>query len=147
VYELEAVIGEPHVLERVGEWVSLPHDMGLLPVTPEWLAKVADGAHSYRHPALGVRRLLASCSKVGPLAHVEAWFLGGDGGQAARVWRDGTVEWELDELEVTGPVDEWPINQALTRIGLVPDRGVDLFDELRLGQYRHTEKWFGPRER
>jgi len=73
--------------------------------------------------------------------------LDGDGGQAGRVWRDGLVEWELDLLEVTGPAQEWPINQALARIGLETRGGFDLFDELRLGRHRHTEKWLGPRER
>ena len=147
MYELEAVIGEPHVLARAGEWVALPHDLALLPVTEDWLAKVAEGPHSFRRPAPGVRKLLASCSMVGPIAHVEAGFFGGDGGQAARVWIDGVVVWERDVLEMTGPVDQWPINQALTMLGLDPRPGEDLFDELHLGRYRATEKWLGPRER
>ena len=147
VYELEAVIGEPDVLARAGEWVPLPHELALLPVTAAWLAKVSDGPHSFRRPAPGVRTLLANCSMAGPLAYVEAGFFGGDGGQAARVWRDGIVVYEADVLELTGPSEQWPINHALRVLGLFPDPGVDLFDELGLGRHRHTEDWLGPRGR
>ena len=88
-----------------------------------------------------MRSLLARCSQTGPLAHVQASFFRGGGGQGARMWRDGMVVWERDALELTGPPRDWPINAALARLGLDLPGEDDLFDAVGLGRHRDTEDW------
>lgn len=87
--------------------------------------------------------LAARASRAGPLAYVETDYFGGEGGQAAILWRGG--ERVLGpaairaESEHARPRQFWPINAALRGFGIAAAPGLDEFDTLGLGEYRSNE--------
>ncbi|MFB6892874.1 hypothetical protein ACFCX4_26580 [Kitasatospora sp. NPDC056327] len=149
-YELDAVIGDFDLLRRLtagtGEAVVAPlrARLGLLPVT-EQLPGALPGPFTAGSPAF--ERTLASWSRGGPIAHVEAEFHGGDGHQGATVWRAGAKVWGPGRTrDFSGPRETWPINAALALLGAVPggpraaDRQ-DLFLAVGLGREQDTAGW------
>ncbi|MEU1520360.1 hypothetical protein ABZ490_51120 [Streptomyces sp. NPDC005811] len=138
-YRLNAALGD---FDRLRSWASevpwavvapLAQRMGLL-VLPAELPGDLPGT-------------LSDLSRGGPVAHVEADFWGGDGHQTAALWRAGVREWgPAHTSEFGGPREEWPINAALARLGVVradpdaPDHR-DLFVDVGLGQGRDDEDW------
>ncbi|MGW4649943.1 hypothetical protein [Kitasatospora sp. NPDC004289] len=139
-YELNAVIGGFDLLRSLtagtdGAVVApLRHGLGLLPVPgpPGGLA-----------PA----ERLCAWSHRGPLARVEAEFFGGEGEQTAAVWRAGRRVWgPVSDRDFDGPRQEWPINAALARLGVVPAGTgeavrYDLFHQVGLGWERDLDGW------
>ncbi|MEV7372898.1 hypothetical protein AB0O51_18685 [Streptomyces sp. NPDC090301] len=138
-YRLDAVVGEFDLLRGWAQGVPgavvapLRQRMGLLPLS--------GGLRG------GLPSVLRDLSRGGPVAHLEADFWGGDGEQTAAVWRGGEQQWgPVHTSEFRGPREEWPINAALTRLGLAPaGPGApdhrDLFAEVGLGQGRDEEDW------
>jgi hypothetical protein len=82
-----------------------------------------------------LRQVIASASHHGPVAYVETDYFGGAGGQAAAVWRGGTI-WMERRSDGSGP-----INEALRLLGVRPTPGEDEFDTLGLGRHRSNEDW------
>lgn len=78
--------------------------------------------------------LCAAVSENGSVAYVEAEFFGGDGTQAAAIFKNGK------ELGPTVVATE-AINGALAAIGVQRLNHKDEFDALELGRHRDTEKW------
>ncbi|MFD0275662.1 hypothetical protein ACFVHB_17405 [Kitasatospora sp. NPDC127111] len=144
-YELNAVIGRFDLLRsrtvgvRGAAVAPLRQRMGLVPVTEHLLDQLGSG------PAF--ERILSHWSRGGPIAHVEAEFHGGDGHQSAAVWRAGARVWgPASTGDFTGPREDWPINAALARLGVVPrstERADhhDLFLEVGLGWEQDTDGW------
>ncbi|MBP2587107.1 hypothetical protein J3A78_007585 [Streptomyces sp. PvR006] len=138
-YRLDAVVGEFDLLRGWAQGVPgavvapLRQRMGLLPLS--------GGLRG------GLPSVLRDLSRGGPVAHLVADFWGGDGEQTAAVWRGGEQQWgPVHTSEFRGPREEWPINAALTRLGLAPaGPGApdhrDLFAEVGLGQGRDEEDW------
>jgi hypothetical protein len=75
--------------------------------------------------------LAAATSEGGALAYVETEYFGGTGGQSAMAYADGRVKMEPARAQWAGP-----INQALRRIGVVPEGENDAFDTMGLGERR-----------
>lgn len=91
----------------------------------------------------GLLSLLEAASAAGPVAYLEADYLGRDGHQTAAVWRSGTL--------VLGPLllgrteafvsRDAPISQALRSLGVVAQGRFDEFVVSGLGRHRRTEDW------
>jgi hypothetical protein len=169
VYCLNAVIGDIDLIRDraagLGHAVVavLRQGLAMVPVTVPLCEEAAgvlpetSGGHpSGRQPfhrmvSSSFEGMLAEWSRRGPIAYVEAEFFGGDGYQSAAVWRDGARTWgPMFDAEFTGPRDGWPINAALTQLGVTPsgrvyshdpEQPVDLFDEVGLGLERDIQDW------
>ncbi|MFD8380224.1 hypothetical protein ACFV2X_17020 [Streptomyces sp. NPDC059679] len=138
-YRLDAVIGDFDRLRSWAEGVTeavvapLAQRLGLMPLPTALRSDLP--------------RILCALSQGGPVAHVKADFWGGDGHQAAALWRAGVQVWgPVQTSEFDGLREDWPINAALARLGVVsadpraPDCR-DLFVEVGLGQGRDEEDW------
>jgi len=138
-YRLDAVVGDFDHLRNCAEAAPdarvapLKQRMGLL-VPP---AALGDD----------LPRALCTLSRGGPLARLEADFWGGDGSQTAALWRDGALEWgPVHTRDFTGRRDDWPINAALARLGVLPaahgrPEHWDLFAEVGLARARDEQDW------
>ncbi|MFI7603531.1 hypothetical protein ACIBTV_00210 [Micromonospora sp. NPDC049366] len=159
-YQLSAVVADIELLRQhtadldhavLGE---LRQDFGLLPITPQLVEELTGALPDFAvdapdrdHPfqlvlSPPLTEVLAGWSRSGPVAYLEAEFLGGLGHQAAVVWLDGAVAWGPrfdDELTVARP--DWPINSALVRLGVEPGSWIDPFAELGLHVERNTAGW------
>ncbi|MEU8657505.1 hypothetical protein [Actinoplanes philippinensis] len=160
MYRLAAVIADAGMLrERVarsehGVVAELRCGLALTPVSEALFEELAGSVRGgpFAEPMVPeFGRALAAWSVPGPLAFVQADFFGGDGHQAAAVWRGGVREWgpAFDDA-FDGPRDGWPINAALARLGVRPSgrtyswdpgRTMDLFDEVGLGLERDVDDW------
>lgn len=91
----------------------------------------------------GLLSLLAAASAAGPVAYLEADYLGRDGHQTAAVWRSGTLMLGpllLGRTEVFVP-EEAPFSVALRMLGVVAQGRFDEFVVSGLGRHRRTEDW------
>ncbi|WP_369166738.1 hypothetical protein AB5J49_02090 [Streptomyces sp. R28] len=116
-------------------------------MTDELFDAVTDGSSAgplgfWRLPG-SFDRLLADWSAAGPVAYVEAEYLGGVGEQQAAVWDDGTVVLGPVRVEEGRrfPAAGSPISQALRRLGVVASAGEDEFSAVGLGRHRDREAW------
>jgi hypothetical protein len=108
----------------------------------EWLTGTESG---FRVLTPGVAALIEAGSTAGPVAYVEADYLGREGTQAAAVWRGGRL--------LAGPLllgrkepfsaDTAPISVALRLLGVVAAGRRDEFVVAGLGRHRRTADW-GP---
>ena len=80
--------------------------------------------------------LAAATAGGGALAYVETEYFGGTGGQSAMAYVDGHAKMEPARAEWAGP-----INQALRRIGVVPEGEKDAFDTIGLGERRTMDDY------
>jgi hypothetical protein len=170
-YRLEAVVTKPAVAAALEEdfpaalAVELPQGFALVPMTRAligqisggrpWadVAQLAGGWVRYNADSEVVERstsqlphvlanVLASLSRVGAVAYVEAEFFGGSGVQASVVWDVGEIVLgpliEKEEAPVRGA--DAAINQALRRLGVQKKEGTfDEFEALDLGRCRKTD--------
>lgn len=118
-------------VELSGGWQAIPVDDKL------YDAVVSRYPDAVRADALdfvpaGLDAALAVATAEGcALAYVETEYFGGTGGQSAMAYVDGAVKMEPARAEWAGP-----INQALRRIGVVPEGEKDAFDTIGLGERR-----------
>ncbi|MEU7585829.1 hypothetical protein AB0A95_05960 [Micromonospora sp. NPDC049230] len=159
-YQLSAVVADAELLrEQTAELDhavlgELRQDFALLPVTPQLIVELTGSLPDYAadDPSAGqpfglvlsppLVELLSAWSMSGPVAYLEAEFFGGDGYQSAAVWLGGTLSWgpHFDDV-LDAPRDRWPINSALTRLGVEPGTWIDPFAELGLHLERNTDGW------
>ncbi|MFV2103850.1 hypothetical protein [Micromonospora sp. LOL_024] len=159
-YQLSAVIADAGLLREETRELdhavlgALRQDFDLLPLTPQLVQELIGTPPDYAADEPGpeqpftlvlsatLTEVLAHWSRRGPLAYVEAEFVGGAGHQAAAVWVGGTLAWgPRFDAAFDGPRPEWPINAALTELGAEPGQWIDPFAELGLHVERNTEGW------
>ncbi|MEV4198016.1 hypothetical protein [Micromonospora globbae] len=159
-YQLSAVVADAELLrEHTAELDhavlgALRQDFALLPVTPqlveELTAALPDFSVAERSPDEPFRLILspslagtfARWSRSGPVAYVEAEFVGGLGYQSAAVWLGGRLTWGPQvESAFDRPREGWPINAALVELGVEPGPWIDAFAELGLHLERDTAGW------
>ena len=119
--------GTPHAARRRAELLTGP-ESGFTVLTP------------------GLVALIEATSTGGPLAYLEADYLGREGRQAAALWRDGRL--------VTGPLllgarEEFRATSApacvvLRGLGVRAQGRRDEFLVAGLSRYRRTEQWARP---
>lgn len=91
-----------------------------------------------------VRHVYGKSKTADGIAYIETDYFGGDGTQYAAVFGNDGIARALflpENVEVTekypnGPLN-WPINTMLREIGVVRNAGMDEFDTLELGEFRH----------
>jgi hypothetical protein len=88
-------------------------------------------------------------SSHGPVAYVETNYWGGLGGQAAIVYLKGTITLPAcsqfsDEPPSRNELRSYPINRALTCLGVEETSAIDHFDSLGLGTFRRNRDWLMP---
>lgn len=156
-YELRAMISFPDVLTPLAATrpparvALLDQELALLPVTTE----VADALHcshvqpppetGFRGLTAGVYAALRVASMAGPIAYVEADYLGRDGWQAAAVWSERLIVYGPEYLHPTEPFPpggEAPIAVALRRLGAIAVDKNDEFVAVGLGRHRSTDDWY-----
>ncbi|MFI5837145.1 hypothetical protein ACIA5A_26065 [Micromonospora sp. NPDC051300] len=159
-YQLSAVVADVELLrEQTADLdhavlAALRQDFALLPVTPQLVQELTGRPPDFASDEPCAERpfelvlspplaeLLARWSRGGPVAYLEAEFAGGLGHQSAVVWLGGDVSWgpRYDDA-LDRPRAEWPINRALTRLGVEPGAWIDPFAELGLHLERDTDGW------
>jgi hypothetical protein len=102
MYRLAAAVAEVGMLRDPvtgvdhGVVAVLRCDLAMVPVSEALLEELTGSSHggpfAERMPP-ELDRALAGWSVSGPLAFLQADFFGGDGHQAATVWRDGSPAW------------------------------------------------------
>jgi hypothetical protein len=118
-------------VELAGGWQAIPVDDAL------YDAVAATHPDAVRADALDFApagldaALAAATAEGGALAYVETEYFGGTGGQSAMAYVDGRAKMEPARAQWAGP-----INQALRRIGVVPEGENDAFDTIGLGERR-----------
>lgn len=115
---------------------------------PESTGRTAAALHTgpesgFAHLTPGLLALLEALSATGPVAYLEADYLGVNGHQTAAVWRGGGMV--LGPL-LLGRSEEFvsrtaPITQALRRLGVTRRGRDDEFVVAGLGRYRRTAEW------
>ncbi|MCG5443439.1 hypothetical protein NIE79_001244 [Micromonospora sp. NIE79] len=159
-YQLSAVVADVELLrEQTAELDhavlgELRQDFALLPITPqlvnELTGSLPDFATDDRSAARPFGLVLSTAlvealtrwSQSGPVAYVEAEFGGGVGYQSAAVWLGGAPSWgPCFDDELSAPREQWPINGALSQLGVEPGSWIDAFAELGLHLERSTEGW------
>ncbi|WDZ85793.1 hypothetical protein [Micromonospora cathayae] len=159
-YQLSAVVADVELLrEQTADLdhavlAALRQDFALLPVTPQLVEELTGALPDFTVDELGpelpfrlvlspaLTGVLERWSRCGPVAYLEAEFAGGVGHQAAAVWLGGAVTWgPCFDAALDRPRSEWPINTALTRIGVEPGEWIDPFAELGLHLEGSTEGW------
>ena len=147
---LEAVVARPPYagLEELAV-VGLEQGKAMLPVTSAVSSTLA-GRGAPVPPETGfwvlspgVLQLVADASVAGPVAYLEADYLGHDGRQTAAVWEAGELAhgpYLLGRSEPFVP-GESPIGTALRHVGVVAAGRRDEFVVLGLGLHRRTEQW------
>jgi hypothetical protein len=156
MYRLEAVIGHEHVLRELARSIPEAHihglrqDLSLLPMIWQYfhaftVVDAPERLEGFWTAPDSFGSALAACSANGPVAYVEADYIGGHGAQVAQVWDGGRVVFGPLCQGTTKPVPAagGAISQALRHLGVVLDRryGRDEFDTVGLGRRRETEKW------
>lgn len=156
MYGLRALIATERVLRGLAGTDStapagvVPLDQGLwmLPMTSRMFEAFGgeDDPDKFPNAPAELQRALASSSRRGPVAYVEAEYFGGTGTQSAQVWDGGTVV--LGPLvladDESPPTAGSPISRALRRLGVAQGNHHDEFDAVGLGRYRTTDDWLAP---
>lgn len=132
---------------EVSIWVNLGvQGMGLLPVTFDLLAAFGDSdedddmLHEESQQAgmwrvgLNLEKWIRKHAQPDPIAYIQTDYFGGIGNQGAVVWHQDTTEYFPDGSAI-------PINKALEKLGVVPDKGMDRFDTLGLSHYRSMSRF------
>ena len=156
-YELRAMISFPDVLTPLAgtrppaRVALLDQELALIPVTDD-VAAALHCSHVRRPPETGFRALTAGvyaalrvASMAGPIAYLEADYMGRDGWQAAAVWSEGVAVYGPEYLHPTEPFPprgEAPIAEALRRLGATPIGRRDEFVAVGLGRHRSTAAWY-----
>lgn len=123
-------------VDLAGGWLAIPVDEALYDaVVAAHPGAVRSDALDFAPPGLDAA-LAAATADGGALAYVETEYFGGTGGQSAMAFVDGAVKMEPARAEWAGP-----INQALRRIGVVPEGEKDAFDTIGLGERRRMEDY------
>lgn len=85
-------------------------------------------------------QILKTTSYVGLIAYIEVDLFGGQGHQAAVLWKDGKIT--LGPLwDEKSPLRRRPINRVLKRMGVKLEEHIDQFDAVGLGTHRFTDDW------
>jgi hypothetical protein len=155
MHDVEAVIAKSdNLATQARQFESaiiccLVQGFSLLPIT-EALAKELSGYQTKARVASdkpipnisdGLHALVIDTSHNSPVAYINTYYFGGQGGQDALVWDKGNLRFSPTS---SGYEQEWPnspISQALRMIGVVAEAGEDEFDTLGLGKHRETHKW------
>jgi len=143
---IQAIIADQQVIDKAIPTIDgarkapLRHGLAAIPVTSEvWdeiqqrpgltCTVVPEGRLLRGTPML--YGLLCEVSRLGPAIYVETEYFGGVGEQYAVVAQDGDIVsfWE----------GERPINEALRRLGIEAEEGLDEFDTVGLGLTRSNE--------
>ena len=127
----------------------LVQGFSLLPIT-EPLAKELVGyqtktrvasAKPIRNISDELHVLAIDISHNSPVAYINTYYSGGQGGQDALVWDKGNLRFSPTSPGYEKNWPNSPISQALRMIGVVAEAGEDEFDTLGLGKHRHTHRW------
>jgi hypothetical protein len=157
-HRVQLLVGRQAVLERYRAavpWLgiyALTAGAALLvtPVTDEAL----DALHavygtgewperSWMRFASGDMAFAADASRVAPLAYVETNYADGTGRQGAMAWAAGKLAIAPVEIDAATqarrPAAVWPINMALTSLGMGAGPAGDPFERLGLTAWPSTE--------
>ncbi|MEN6625004.1 MAG: hypothetical protein ABFD69_02125 [Candidatus Sumerlaeia bacterium] len=122
----------------------LRQGLALFPVSDELLDEVFPSTDGPDFPEMlhlggGFAGFLIELSGSGPVMYFWTEYLGGNGAQAAIVFKNGEVVYRGDSGEVK-PMEQskGPINAALGKMGALSLVVFDRFDAVGLGKYRDT---------
>ena len=157
LYRLHAMVAAPEVLEPIVE--QFPHarpvlldgaELALVAVCEDLFAEVdlhgfrVDPESGFERLSSGIAAVVTAASRRGPIAYLEADYVGDLGHQTAAVWLDCHLVFG-PRLLVPGedfPRDGTsPFCGALRYLGVQAVGRADEFVVLGLGRHRETEEW------
>lgn len=161
-YELHGVVAAPEVLDPIVE--RFPHarpslldglELALLPMCADLYATIdlegfpLDPETGFERLSPGVAAVLTASSRRGPVAYLEADYVGDLGRQTAAVWLDCQVVYgprllargEPFPVATADGLGGSPIVEALRYLGVQAVGRRDEFVVLGLGRHRSTEDW------
>jgi hypothetical protein len=125
--------------------IPLPQGITLFPLharyCDHWADRLGVGYDGVGRPLLDcrvVRWLVRHVAREPLFAVIETDYFGGRGDQAAVVYRGEQEVMAAEEAEVG------PINRALRHLGVRVSPGLDEFDTVGLGGFRHFDELFEP---
>ena len=156
MYTLEAILARYPTIDGALEafpsarLIRLPQGIGMIPMIgallqsleiryqggskvtkPEW-QQFSQSVHpDFERLLVGVEAFARELSRRGPVAYIEATFIGGNGGHETMMWENG---------ERAGDAGK-SINDILRRLGVLSESGHDEFATLGLGRHRSTKQW------
>lgn len=161
-YELHAMVAAPEVLDPIVAQFSHARpalldgaELALVAMCDDLFSSIdLDGfplapETGFERLSSGVAAVLTAASRYGPIAYLEAEYVGGIGHQTAVVWLDCQTVYG-PELLVPGepfPVSSGDPSRASPIVGALRYLGVeavgrhDEFVVLGLGRHRSTEEW------
>ena len=155
MHDVDALIAKADdltaVVRRFGAAVvcSLVQGFSLLPITDALEKELVDHQSEtkdlvtkpLRYLSDELQALAMEISYHTPVAYISTYYFGGQGGQDAVVWDQGSVRFSPSTKGYSQVWPNSPISQALRMIGVIAEQGQDEFDSLGLGKHRKTHKW------
>ncbi len=156
-YELHGMVAAPEVLAPIVE--RFPHarpslldgaELALVPMCEELFDAIdLEGfplgpESGFERLSPGVAAILTASSRRGPIAYLEAEYVGGIGHQTAAVWLDCQVVYGPRLLVPGEPFPAsggGPFGGAMRYVGVEAVGRHDEFVVLGLGRHRSTEEW------
>ena len=157
-HSLPAIIASSQPLKEIADrfqhahLVPLPDDFAMIPVTKELLdeleiefadeidtSSTAPSSEEFSYLMNGLHALLCEISRRTPVAYIETDYFGGDGSQSGAAYVDGSQVAASSDRKTPSDRDDkssWPINRALSYLGIRTTIFNDAFDKLDLRRFR-----------
>jgi hypothetical protein len=160
-HSLPAIIASSQSLKEIADrfqhahLVPLTDDFAMIPATRNLLDELeieladaidtssrAPSSEEFSYLTHSLHGLLCELSRRTPAAYIETNYFGGDGSQSGAAYVDGSQIASLSDRKTPSDRDDnssWPINRALSHLGIRTTIFGDAFDKLGLGRFRSID--------
>lgn len=159
-HSLQAIIASSRSLRGVADrfehahLVPLNNDLAMIPSTEELLdeleiateldpsSSTVPSSEDFSDLTIGLHALLCEISREAPAAYIETDYFGGAGGQSGAAYVDGVQAFSSSERRIPSDPDDnktWPINRALSYLGIHTTIFGDAFEKLELRRFRSVD--------
>lgn len=144
-YILQAFIGEQTDLQIIADKysnaqiVNVGQNVSIVPMTEDLFDEInemtiSEDISSFMFLTTNIEQAILRIIGTKLIGYIEAEYFGGQGGQAAIIWKEG----HRFALFDYGPNS---INSVLKYFEVMTEKGKDEFDTINLGRHRDTNDW------